>query len=71
MMIYNMTELDVPVIKPLFVDGNTVPVWAKDAVYAAVSSGILTYDSGYVSADAIMDRGQCASMLYALAQFKN
>ncbi len=68
LMVYNMVSLDIPVIKPLFVDGNTVPPWAKDAVYSAVSSGILTYKNGYVAADEIVDRGQCAEMLYAVSQ---
>lgn len=66
-MLYNMTALDLPVIQPLFVDGNTVPIWAQDAVYAMTASGIMTSEKGYVSADSTVTRAQAAEMLYKLS----
>ena len=67
-MIHNMVSLDIPVIKPMFVDLGTVPVWAKDAVYAMTSAGIMSYSGGYVAADSVVTRGQCAEMLYMLGK---
>lgn len=67
-MVYNMMSLDIPVIKPLFVDLGTVPVWATDAVYAMTSAGIMSYSGGYVVADSAVTRGQCAEMLYMLSK---
>ncbi len=66
-ILQNMTSFAVPVIKPLFLDLGTVPAWAKDAVYALTSSGIMTYSGGYVSADSVVSKAQCAEMLYRLA----
>lgn len=67
-MIQNMISLEIPVIKPMFVDSGTVPAWAKDAVFAMTSAGIMTYSGGYVSADSVITREECAQMLYMLGK---
>lgn len=67
-MLYNMSETEIPVIKPLLMDANTVPAWAQEAVYSLVASGILTSEKGYVSANAPVTREQAAQMLYKLSR---
>lgn len=63
-MLYNMSEVELPVIQPLFVDADTVPVWAKDAVYSMTASGVLSSEKGYISANAPVTRELAAEMLY-------
>lgn len=65
-ILQNMMDLDVPVFKPFLMDANTVPVWAKDAVYALSAAGILEHDGGYVSGDSAVTKDVCAEMLYRL-----
>ena len=71
-MLYNMSEVvELPVIQPLFVDADTVPVWAKDAVYSMTVSGVLSIQKGYISANAGVTRAQAAEMLYKLDLLKD
>ncbi len=65
-MIYHMTTFDIPVFKPMFVDDQTIPAWAKDAVCALTSAGVMSSQNGYIAADAAVSKGECAAMLYAL-----
>lgn len=65
-ILYNMVSLDVPVFKPMFMDADTVPIWATDAISATTAAGILKHNTGYISADSPVTRGQCAEMLYRL-----
>ena len=65
-MLYQMCEVGVPVMKPVLMDANTVPAWAKDAVYAMTAAGILTGENGYIAADTAVTRAQAAQMLYKL-----
>ena len=66
-ILQNMVGLEVPVIKPMLVDTGTVPAWAKDAVYAMNSCGIMVHEGGYISADSAVTREQSAEMLYRLS----
>ena len=65
-MLYNINEMELPVIKPTFADANAVPVWAREAVYSMTAAGILTDEKGYIDADATVTREQAAQMLYRL-----
>jgi len=65
-MIYNMTELSLPVIKTVFADQSEIPAWAKEAVQAMTFSGLMSHDSGYVSPTAVMTKAECAQLLYLL-----
>ena len=66
-MLYQMCEVGLPVISPVLVDSNTVPSWAKEAVYAMTAAGILDGKSGYIAADSPVTREQAAQMLYKLS----
>ncbi len=63
-MLYKLKEMELPVIKPLFADADTVPVWARDAVYSMTAAGILTDEKGYIDANATVTREEAAQMLY-------
>ncbi|MBE6662482.1 MAG: hypothetical protein E7606_04285 [Ruminococcaceae bacterium] len=51
---------------PAFADGNTVPAWAKEAVYTLAELGVLDVRGGYVDAMGVLNREQTAYMLYML-----
>lgn len=70
-MIYNMTELELPVILPQFGDLSAVPAWAENAVLAVTASGIMSYEGGYLSAEAPVTREDAAQMLYNLSLYEN
>lgn len=69
-ILYNMVDLEIPVIKPLFADMDTVPVWARDAVYAAAHCGLMTRNGGYIEATGTLTRADAALMLYELSSFE-
>ena len=65
-MVDNILDADVPVIKPVFADGDRVPAWAEDAIASLYVMGILDHENGYVSPDKVLTRGEVAQMLSAL-----
>ena len=66
-MLNNMCELEMPVLKPVFADRHDVPSWAETAIYCLTSNGIMPYDNGYVSATEKLNREEGAYMLYKLS----
>ena len=67
-IVYNMVELALPVIRPSYADMNSAPVWARDAVYALSYAGLLDRNGGYIEANSVLTRGTVAQMLYRLSQ---
>ncbi len=66
-----MTELESPVLKPVFADEHTIPAWAESAVYSLAHVGIMENENGYVSATDTLKKGECAYMLYNLDKYVN
>lgn len=66
-----MTELESPVLKPVFADDHTIPAWAENAVYSLTYIGVMENENGYVSATETLKKGECAYMLYNLDRYIN
>lgn len=62
----NMTELDAPILRPVFADSNALPVWAEEAIYCLAYNGIMPNENGYASASQVLKRDEGAYMLYML-----
>ncbi len=60
-----------PAVLPTFADGNDIPVWARESVYALYDIGLfrLTED-GSMAAGTSLSRAEAAECLYALANYK-
>ena len=67
-MLYNMSELEAPVLAPVFADGADVPAWAKAAIDCLGYNGILPNNGGYVEASEQLGRDQGAYMIYMFSQ---
>ncbi len=65
-MLNNMSELDMPVLKPMFADRNHLPTWAATAVECLVANEIMPCEDGYVLATEKLSRDEGAYMLYKL-----
>lgn len=65
-MIYNMTDLALPVVKTVFADQSDIPAWAKEAVQAMTYAGLMTHNQGYASPTAVVTKAECAQLLYLL-----
>ena len=65
-MVYNMTNLALPVVKTVFADQSDIPAWAKEAVQAMTYAGLMTHNQGYASPTAIVTKAECAQLLYLL-----
>lgn len=62
----NMSELDAPILRPVFADSNALPVWAEEAIYRLTYNGIMPNENGYASASQTLNRDEGAYMLYML-----
>ncbi len=56
-------DLSAPTSSPVFSDGDTVPVWAADAVSALYDAGILNATASGIAATAPLTRADTAMML--------
>lgn len=66
-----MTELESPVLKPVFADENTIPAWAESAVCSLAYIGVMENENGYVSVNDTLKKGECVYMLYNLNKYVN
>ena len=66
LIVNNIVNGKVPVVKPVFADKGDIPTWASDAIYSLNYLGILPAENGNISASAEITRAQTAQMLYAL-----
>lgn len=64
----NIIGAEPPETVPVFADSDSVPAWAKNAVYALSSLGIFGTRRGCISANAEMTRADCAELLTALGR---
>ena len=64
----NMTELEMPILTPVFADSNNLPSWAKEAIYCLSYNRIMPQNNGYVSANENLDRDEGAYMIYMLGK---
>ena len=67
----NMTELEKPVLTPVFADSNLLPHWAEDAIYCLSYNDIMPTDNGYVSAGECLEKGEGVYMIYMLGVKSN
>ena len=68
----NIIGAEPPETVPVFADSDSVPAWAKNAIYALNSLGIFgTTDGGKLSASAEMTRANCADLLLGLTRAIN
>lgn len=70
-MLNNMAELDMPVLKPVFADSNAMPAWAEDAICCLVYNEIMPNENGYASASQLLCKDEGVYMLYMLEQISN
>lgn len=64
----NMSELDKPILTPVFADSKGLPHWAKEAIYCLSYNGIMPTNDGYVSASESLDKGEGVYMIYMLSE---
>ena len=64
----NMTELEKPILTPVFADSNQLPTWAEDAIYCLSYNGIMPTDNGYISAGETLEKGEGVYMIYMLGK---
>lgn len=62
----NMTELEMPVLTPVFADEGSLPAWAREAIICLSYNRILPCDGGYIAANEELDRDECAYMIYMI-----
>ena len=66
----NILGADVPVSVTPFSDNESIPVWAKNALYALSGVGILRgTGSGSISPYSTLNRAQTAQILFNLKQY--
>ena len=61
-----MTELDKPILTPVFADSQGLPHWAKEAIYCLSYNGVMPTSDGYVSASESLDKEEGVYMIYML-----
>lgn len=64
-MMDNILDADVPVVKPVFADKALVPSWAEDAIASLYALGILDHEKGYILPTMELTRAEVAMMLSA------
>ena len=65
----NIIGAEPPETVPVFADSDSVPAWAKNAIYALNSLGIFgTTEGGRLDASAEMTRAHCAELLLGLTR---
>ncbi len=70
-MIGNILDPKVPILKPVFADASEIPAWAEDSMYALTAMGIIQgTGNGYVSPHEEIDRAQVAEMLSAVLDLR-
>lgn len=66
-MLGNILDAAVPVVKPSWNDAEAVPTWAEDALAAMSAMGVMKgTGSGAINASATLDRAQAATILCAM-----
>ena len=68
MIVSRIVSLDKPTIAPVFSDGDSIPVWAKDAIESAFGAGLLGVTGEGIAASAPLTRADAAMMLKALSE---
>lgn len=63
-----MLDIPSPVIKPVFADEGSIPAWAREAVTALTSVGVLDCRDGHIHAELILTRAEQARMLYQIGR---
>lgn len=56
---------------PTFADAESIPTWARDAVYSLHAKGILTTATDKISAEKKLTREECATLLSKLMSYQN
>ncbi len=70
-MIGNILDPKVPILKPVFADASEIPAWAEDSMYALGAMGILQgAEDGYVSPHEELNRAEVAEMLSAVLDLR-
>lgn len=70
-IINNMLNAATPAVLPTIADASEIPGWAKEAVYALCSAGILTVtEDGTMAATTPINRGETAAALFAMMQYE-
>ncbi len=69
-IITSMRAVEQPIVRPVFADASSLPVWAKEAIYTMNSLGIMKNKNGYVSPSTPVSRGDAALMLEAMIFMK-
>ena len=70
-LLNNMSELEKPVLTPVFADSNTLPHWAEEAIYCLSYNGVMPSDNGYISAGESLEKGEGVYMIYMLGRVSN
>ena len=68
MIISEITEHETSGELPVFADAETVPVWAKNAVYEMCALGIFDTDSGEIRGGDALTKIQCTAYLYKMCE---
>lgn len=68
-MLGNLLDAAVPVVKPAWNDADAIPTWAEDALAAMSAIGVMKGSgSGTINATATLDRAQAATILCAILE---
>ena len=70
-MICNVIDAQMPLIKPTFSDSDDIPTWAGDAIYTLNHAGIMMPVGNAIGASSPLTRAQSAVMLVELMKYIN
>ncbi|MBR2722595.1 MAG: S-layer homology domain-containing protein [Clostridia bacterium] len=70
-MLSSMIEPEAPSISPSFADEDSIPTWAREAIDALYTLGILKADGEQIMANKTLTRAQAAELLAAVMAYRN